>query len=312
MNFANEVTSGTKLLVEGSMYDRLKRLAGDRFDPELAHLGLIYSDEGREALRTAYGEYIQASIDSSLPIVVFTPTWRANQERSSRSPLSSRNVNDEAAKFVIGLRDDFGREPGVFVGGLIGCKNDCYSPEQALSSEAAEKFHSPQVLTLASSGVDFLFASTLPSLSEALGIARAMAQTGKPYVLSFVADQSGAILDGTPLPKVFSEIDSSVSRKPLGFFVNCTHPTALVSGITALGSMAERLRGRLIGFQGNTSRRDPREFDSLPSLETEAPDDFAIATIELREKLGLNMLGGCCGTGPQHIRAIGSLLRRGT
>ena len=74
--------------------------------------------------------------------------------------------------------------------------------------------------------------------------------------------------------------------------------------------MAVFLKGRLLGFQGNTSRRDPREFDSLPCLETEGPDEFALATIELRDKFGLTMLGGCCGTSPEHIKEIGNLLRQ--
>ena len=86
------------------MYDRLKRLAGDLFDPELAHLGLIYSDAGRAALRTAYGDYISAAVDSSLPAVVFTPTWRANQERIPRSILKKHPVNEEAATFILTLK----------------------------------------------------------------------------------------------------------------------------------------------------------------------------------------------------------------
>ncbi len=308
MEFENKIKSGDRLLVEGSMFDRLKRLAGDDFDPQLAHLGLVYSDRGQEALKAAYSSYVEAAIASGLPIVLFTPTWRANQERIARSSLKEHRVNERAADFLSQFRN-FYPIGQVFIGGLVGCKNDSYTPTEGLTSEASEAFHTPQIATLGTSEVDFLFASTLPAVPEALGLARAMAQTGKPYVLSFVTDTNGLTLDGQRLEDAFKEIDGAVSRKPVGYFVNCTHPTGLLVGLQRSGTSVDSLRGRLIGFQGNTSRRDPREFDTLPQLETEAPVSFANATIQLRDTFGLNLLGGCCGTGPEHIEAIGRLLR---
>lgn len=308
MQFADKVRSGDRLLVEGSMFDRLKRLAGDDFDSQLAHLGLVYSEQGQEALRTAYSSYADAARAEGLPIVLFTPTWRANQERVSLSSLRDRDVNQDATDFLVKVRDSYPRGQ-VFIGGLVGCKNDCYSAQQGLTSDASQQFHGPQIAALGASGVDFLFASTLPAVPEAIGLARAMAHTDKPYILSFVADSNGLTLDGLKLEEAFAKIDGSVSRRPLGYFVNCTHPVGLLSGLQRSGASAESLEGRLIGFQGNTSRRDPRDFDSLPQLETEDPVAFASATIELRDQFGLRLLGGCCGTGPEHIKAIGQLLK---
>jgi methionine synthase I (cobalamin-dependent) len=136
-----------------------------------------------------------------------------------------------------------------------------------------------------------------------------MGETDKPYILSFVADRNGLTLDGLNLEEAFARIDALVLRKPLGYFVNCTHPGGLLSGLERSGASRESLEGRLIGFQGNTSRKDPRDFDMLPQLETEEPLSFASATIQLRDRFGLSLLGGCCGTGPEHIQAIGSLLK---
>lgn len=308
MQFADKVRSGDQFLVEGSMFDRLRRLAGDEFDDQLAHLGLVYSEQGKSALRTAYASYADAALAVGLPVVLFTPTWRANQERLSLSALSGRDVNQDATEFLVTVRDSYPRGQ-VFIGGLVGCKNDCYSPEQGLPVEASQHFHAPQVSALGVSPVDFLFASTLPAVPEAIGLACAMAETDKPYILSFVADADGLTLDGVRLEEAFARIDGAVSRKPLGYFVNCTHPVGLLSGLEKSGARAESLEGRLIGFQGNTSRRDPRDFDTLPELETEDPLSFGKATIELRDRFGLGLLGGCCGTGPEHIEAIGKLLR---
>lgn len=185
MQFADKVLSGDRLLVEGSMFDRLKRLAGDDFDSQLAHLGLVYTERGQDALRTAYSSYADVARAKGLSIVLFTPTWRANQERVSQSSLRDRDVNKGGTDFLVKVRDSYPPEQ-VFIGGLVGCKNDCYSPEQGLTSEASQQFHGPQIATLGASEVDFLFASTLPTVPEAIGLARVMGDTGKPYILSFV------------------------------------------------------------------------------------------------------------------------------
>jgi homocysteine S-methyltransferase len=308
MQFEDKVQQGHKLLVEGSMYDRLKRSAGAQFDAQLDHIGLIYSEQGVRVLQSVYDSYVQAATRVGLPILLMTPTWRANQERVQQSTLRSCAVNADAAEFLIQLRDSY--DPGqVFVGGLVGCKHDCYRPDLGLEAVKAREFHAPQIEALAATHVDFLFASTLPAIPEAIGLAQAMAATRKPYILSFVADSQGLTLDGIPLAEATKRIDDTVSQRPLGYFVNCTHPGNLLSGLDGDDSAVTALRGRLIGFQGNTSTKDPRALDQLTELETQSPDAFARATIQLREKIGINLLGGCCGTGPEHIEAIGSLLK---
>jgi S-methylmethionine-dependent homocysteine/selenocysteine methylase len=50
-----------------------------------------------------------------------------------------------------------------------------------------------------SGDVDFLLGATLPAVSEATGIAIAMAETNIPYIISFVINREGKILDGNSL-----------------------------------------------------------------------------------------------------------------
>lgn len=117
-------------------------------------------------------------------------------------------------------------------------------------------------------------------------------------------DSTGAVLDGTPFPEAIAKIDEGVSRIPAGYFVNCVHPKVLFDGLSRFEPQHKSLR-RFIGFQGNTSRQDPRIFDTLATLESESPESFAEASIALADKYSLKILGGCCGTGPEHIEAIG-------
>src|SRR5436305_598345 len=68
---------------------------------------------------------------------------------------------------------------------------------------------------------------TTPAPTEALGVARAMAESGVPYVISFVITSRGTLLDGTPLAEAITQIDASVAPRTVGFTISCVHPSVL-------------------------------------------------------------------------------------
>ena len=102
-------------------------------------------------------------------------------------------------------------------------------------------FHKFQAESFKQTNVDFLFAGVLPAKSEAIGMAKAMSETGIPCILSFVIRKSGSLLDGNIINDVISEIDNTITLKPLCYMVNCVHPTVLQEALlnprnkTALG-----------------------------------------------------------------------------
>jgi homocysteine S-methyltransferase len=187
---------------------------------------------------------------------------------------------------------------------MLGPAGDAYRPQEALPAPEAEVYHAFQARALAEAGVDFLIAATLPAYSEALGLARAMAASGLPYVLSFVLRPTGTLLDGTPLHEAVRKIDGSVSPNPFCYLVNCVHPTVFAQAFERELARAPCLGERVWGLQGNTSCRSPEELDNLAELETEAPRAFAGAMARLHDRFGMRVLGGCCGTDERHIEAI--------
>ena len=109
-------------------------------------------------------------------------------------------MNGDNFRFLDALRNSYGEyAQKVAVCGLLSCRGDAYKPADALAAAEAREFHLWQATMLAEAGVDFLLAATLPALSEATGLASALAATGKPYIVSFVVRPEGAMLDGTPL-----------------------------------------------------------------------------------------------------------------
>jgi len=301
--FADLITARTPMLTEGSIYERLRRDPQVRFDPQLCHGAMVYDQA--ETLAAAHGVYIDVAKKAGLPILIFTDTWRSTTERVAASAFAGRTVNEDNAAFLKRLAGESGHR--VFVGGLTGCRGDAYRPEQALDTDAAERFHRPQIEALAASGVDFLFAATLPAVSEAAGIAKAMAATGVPFFISFVIRGNGALLDGTMLADAIERIDAVAP--PTAYAVNCVHPSAFLEGIRKMENRPDLLR-RIACFQANASACDPDELDNCATLLSDEPVSLAHGIAAARD-YGLFILGGCCGTDERHIAALADEMRSG-
>jgi homocysteine S-methyltransferase len=310
MDFVQMLAQADCILAEGAVIERLRRDPAATIDPHIANAGLIYSEAGRAALRRIYTQYLDIGKAYNLPMITLTPTWRANPERLRRAGFAdTAAVNGDATRFLAEIRSSFGHYAGqIFVGGLMGCRGDAYNPAEALGNDEAVTFHHPQAHALVAAGVDFLVASTLPAFSEALGMARAMAETGAPYILSFVLRPAGTLLDGTPLHTVIARIDAAVSPYPSAYMANCVHPRVYAAALSQALAQDSGVGERIIGLQANTSAKSPEELDGLESLDSEAPAPFAAAMLDVRRQFGAKVLGGCCGSDERHIEAIAAMV----
>ena len=303
MGFSEAVQGQPIILTEGALIERLRRDPDVSLDPHVLHAGLIYDERGREALRGLYRQYLDIGLAADLPMIVCAPTWRANPVRLRQAGLADRNVNRDGARFVAAIRDEYGAYARrVFLGGLLGCMGDAYKPEEGLSADEAARFHGAQAKALAMAGVDFLFAATLPNTDEALGMAHAMAACRIPYVVSFVLQGDGRLLDGIPLHQAVATIDEAASPRPLFYMANCVHPRVFETALASEVSRARRVHERVIGLQANTSMRSPDELDGRGEVDSgEGPEALANAMLRLHRRFGTKVLGGCCGTDDRHI-----------
>ncbi len=307
MDFVKTVEDELVVLAEGAVIERLRRNGQVTLDRYVEHAGLIYQAKGRAALEKLFREYIDIGQAWALPTIACTVTWRANPDRLRAAGLGScSSVCRDAFRFLDTIRQSYGDyAKRVYIGGLIGCRGDAYAPSEALAADEAARFHRTQVQALAACGVDFLIAPTLPASSEAFGLARAMAESGLPYVLSVIIRRAGVLLDGVPLHELVRKIDSEVAPRPVGYMVNCVHPTIFADGYICQIGVAPEIRERVLGLQANTSRKSPEELDNLGRLdEAESPDVFADLMSAVRQRTGIKILGGCCGTDDRHIRGI--------
>ncbi len=293
------IINNNKILIEAAIVERIRRSNNIKLHPKLVNAPLIYDKHGQEALQKIYQEYIDIAEDAQLPILLCTPTWRANYQRVSQSdfPMS---INIDNVKFLQKIKDSQkNKKVQIKIGGLIGCKNDCYKPDEGLSVLESESFHSWQIKQLALGKVDYLIAQTLPNVDEALGIAKEMEKTNIPYIISFVISRDGLILNGKSLLEAIDYIDNNTTVKPLGYMINCAYPAFLCPK-----NQPKELFKRLIGYQANASSLDHCQLDGSEQLETQTVSNWGDLMIELNEKYGIKILGGCCGTDGEHLKYI--------
>lgn len=280
--------------MEAAIVEQLRRSNDIQLHHLLANAPLIYDTAGRNAMRSIYTSYMELALQAGLPMLVCTPTWRAGQDRVLQSSIS-KSINADAALFMQEIR----LHDSIQIGGMIGCKNDCYQPHEGLSIEEAENFHAWQIEQLANGDVDFLIAETLPNINEALGIAKAMAATKIPYIISFVISRDGCVLDGTSLDAAIEFIDANTHINPIGYMVNCAHPSFLCPKIQSPATFS-----RLIGFQGNASSLDHCDLENADELKTDSISEWGELMLDLNKTYGMKILGGCCGTGIDHLKYI--------
>ena len=303
--FQELLATAPVILGEGAVIERLRRCADIQLDEHVVNSALIYQEAGRTALKTICRQYLDIGQRHNLPLLLSTPTWRAGRERIAAAGLAGRNLNGDNARFLFELRDSYGDYARqVVICGLMSCRGDAYKPAEAMTTTAAAEFHTWQADSLAGAGVNLLLAATLPALSEAIGLARAQAATGLPYLISFVARPQGTLLDGTPLKDAIAAIDAAVTPQPLAYLINCTHASVFRSALLHEINSSTLVRERVIGLLANTAPLSPEELDASSELVEEEPELFGQTVAALHDELGMKLLGGCCGTDQRHIECL--------
>ncbi len=308
IDFRSAVMKEDVVLAEGAVIERLRREGGP-LDRDVLVSALVLEEEGRRILREIYRSYIDIAEETGLPIVILAPTWNAGPDDCQRAGLDLDLVNRTCVGFMKEIVSEYAALAGrIFVGGLVGSRGDAYRPDEALPRDTARRYHAPQIGILLDSGVDFVMASTLPSVEEGAGMTMAAADAGAPLVISFVAKSDGKVLDGAFLGDAVERIDQLGCDPPLFHMANCIHPANFARAMGRDENAPLRVSGRLVGLQANASTLDPDELDGRDELDADDPVRWAGAMAALRDGYGVKILGGCCGTDERYIGRLARFL----
>jgi S-methylmethionine-dependent homocysteine/selenocysteine methylase len=260
---------------------------------------LLADEAGRDILRRIYQSYGQVAARYGLPIQLGTPTWRA----SRRWTKDVGRVNAAAVELLRAVRQRFA-DVQIILAGVIGPASDGYATNEALSADAAFAYHRDQADVLAGLDVDLLYAPTFPAFSELSGVARAMAETGRPYALAPMLHANGTMLDGTPLADAIARIDAAISPTPRHYMIGCLYPTHAQTALQALRTAQSALDKRVRGLKANASPVPPEDLDRLNHLAATDVQIWARDELTCAREFNLAILGGCCGTDERYIEAL--------
>ena len=85
LSFVESFRTSPFILTEGAIVERLRHEFQIPLDKHIVHAALIYNDSYREILAEIYRQYLQIAADFRLPLMLMTPTRRANMEQIAES-----------------------------------------------------------------------------------------------------------------------------------------------------------------------------------------------------------------------------------
>ncbi len=260
-------------------------------------------------MQRLHEEYIAAGAD-----VIRTNTLQLNQRiynnvfrdrnhmRHIGAPgleTRARELLSKAVDVAQAARAAAGSE--VAIAGVMSPLEHCFRPDLAPEEAVAAEEHAGVADSLAASGVDLLLLESMNTLAEASAAAQAATATDLPFWASFVLGPEGEILSGEPLE---AGVEAMEALGAEAILVNCVPPE---DGSRGLARLCEATDGP-VGVFAQIGKFDPPswKFEFHPRFtETEAwsPQRYAELARSWRDA-GARVIGGCCGTGPEHIRAV--------
>jgi S-methylmethionine-dependent homocysteine/selenocysteine methylase len=295
MSFIKIITESRLVLTEGALVERLKTEFNLKMDDNINHAGLIYDEFS--PLEKLYRQYIEIAVKYNLPIMLMTPTRRVNVDTVDKSSFKNKNLISDSCTYLQKIKNSYpGFAHNILIGGLLGCKGDAYSGEKVLNIDDAYHFHKHQTDQFPKEKTDFLFAGIMPEINEAIGMAKAMSETNIPYIISFMVQKNGRLLDGTAISAAIQIIDEQTNPKPTCYFTNCIHPTNLIEALTNVINKDKPLIKRLTGIQANASALSCIELNNCGTLQQDSFDNIIEQMCFLQKNFGLTQFGGCCGT----------------
>ncbi|MFC6101407.1 homocysteine S-methyltransferase family protein [Olivibacter domesticus] len=303
--------SDSLFLTDGGLETTLIFLQGYEL-PYFAAFDLLKDKKGYNTIEDYYRQYLKIAKDFKMGFILESPTWRANPDWIQKIgyPHSAiYEVNRNAIQLLVNLQKEYENDiANIVISGCIGPRGDGYKPENTMSVEDAQQYHSAQIEVFSQTPVDMVSAITMNYAEEAIGIARAAGVAKLPVVISFTVEVDGRLPTGMSLKKAIEYVDKSVGQPPLYFMINCAHPTHFYSELEA--GRNEQWTKRIKGIRANASCKSHVELDETTALDRGNPQEWSVEHKKLKQTFSqLTVFGGCCGTDEEHIRAIASQIR---
>ena len=318
--FFDSLTAGQVLLLDGATGTELQRRGVDTNLPLWSARALI---EAPGVLRAIHADYVAAGVD-----ILTTNTFRTHHRTLARAGLGEHTR--ALTQFAVQVARETARQANrkIFVAGSISPLEDCYSPQLVPPDGELQLEHTEMARDLAEAGCDLLLVETMNTIREAVLAARCAQETGLPVCVSFVAGPGGHPPDQITHARGSASADDSQGQFSQGFSpvmllsgesiadavraVQPLRPAAILINcvpLTYIDRALDELRAAHpgpIGLYANVGYADDQAGWTL--TDDAQPDAYAQQALRWVQQ-GAVIIGGCCGTTPDHMAAVKNVLR---
>jgi homocysteine S-methyltransferase len=288
-SFARRIAQHRAVVIDGGLATQLEAQGCD-IDNPLWSASMIESNP--QAIVDAHRAYLDAGAE-----IIITASYQTTAAdlvaRSvelaiqSRDEYSRDNPNQDRLPLIAGSAGPYGA--------VMGDGSE-YTGDYDVGIEELRDFHRSRLEILDDSGADLIACETIPSFDEARVLCELLEDVRHAAWISFSCRDESRISDGTPIADAAALFRDHPRVLAVG--INCTRPQFVAP---LIGHLREAIPEKAIVVYPNSG--EDYDAGSKTWSGTVTALDWAKAARQWADA-GATIIGGCCRTGPEHIRAI--------
>ncbi|PRX32745.1 5-methyltetrahydrofolate--homocysteine methyltransferase [Meinhardsimonia xiamenensis] len=249
----------------------------------------LWNTDHPDKVRALYRGWVEVGCDLFL-----TNSFGSNAARLKLhgAQARARELSRVAAELAREEADRAGRP--IVVAGSMGPTGEIMAPMGSLTHEAAVEIFHEQAEGLKEGGADVLWVETISAVEEFRAAAEAARLTGMPWCGTMTFDTAGRTMMGVT-PAQLATLVEKLPNPPIAYGANCGVGASDLLR-TVLGFVAQGSERPIIA-KGNAGipkyEHGHIHYDGTPELMA----DYAV----LARDCGARIIGGCCGTTPDHL-----------
>lgn len=242
-----------------------------------------------------YSDFVKAGSD-----IILTCTFGGNRTRLAHANLAEKIV--EGNQTAVQLAKEVIKDKNVLIAGSLGPTGEMMQPFGTMSEEQVFEIYAEQAKILLNAGVDLLVIETQFDLTEAQAAVRAVRSLDSEIALvcSFSYDRGVRTMMGVK-PAQMAEFFNEMAVDALG--INCGK--SLDDNLAVLKTLKENT-SKPIWFKPNAG---------LPTANPDGSTSYDVSPQMMGDQAktwiaeGARLVGGCCGTSPEHLAEIATKVR---
>jgi len=252
----------------------------------------LWNDSEPDKIRRLHQDFVDAGSD-----IILTNSFGGTRYRLKLHGAEDRvfELNRKAAEIARAVADGAGRR--VIVAGSVGPTGELFAPLGTLEFEDAVAAFGEQIEGLKAGGAEIAWIETMSSREEIRAAAEAAIAAGMPYTVTGSFDTAGKTMMGLH-PKDIHGVTAGCLEQPLAVGANCGVGAPDI--LSSLLAMSEADPRAILIVKGNCGipefKGDQIVYSGTPGLMA----DYAHLAIDA----GATIIGGCCGTTCDHLRAM--------